>query len=74
MAVLFVRNGPQNAGLLQTMELTAKPLKLALQTFVVGGPADFDGAFACHAFACHLTPPSPLVYHDGDRGGALRRI
>ena len=49
VAVLVVRGSPATAGFLLTMGVAAKSLKLELQTFEVGGPADFDGAFSAMA-------------------------
>ena len=49
VAVLLVQNTPANAGVLKTMEMAAKSLKVELQKFEVGGLADFDGAFAAIA-------------------------
>ena len=46
VAVLTARGSPSTAGLITVMEQTAKALKVGLQLFEVGGPADFGSAFA----------------------------
>jgi putative ABC transport system substrate-binding protein len=46
VAVLLNANNTVNAPMLQAMEVTAKSLKLELQTFGVRGPAEFENAFS----------------------------
>ena len=45
-AVLTARGSAATAGLIKVMERTAKALKMSLQLFEVGGPAEFETAFA----------------------------
>ncbi len=49
VGVLAVRNAHSTPGLMKAMEQTAASLKIALRTFEVSVPGDFEGAFAAMA-------------------------
>jgi putative ABC transport system substrate-binding protein len=49
VAVVFNSGNPSGRTMIQAIEITAKPLKIALQPFGVRGPDEFAGAFAAMA-------------------------